>query len=192
MSRLARAAVAAAGAGFALGVQLGSSSSSSVSAQPATRSSIAGVYRLVPAAADDVAAGLLVYEPNGRMSCQLEIVKRGSGEKVFAGFSGKYYMHGVVGDASLYPHGGPCVEHEAHTPAPPPPPPPSAAASPPPETASLPAQVTAASSASMVGQSSVQRYRLSADGSELTTSHVALTNGVPRQVGLARWQRVEL
>ena len=190
MSRFARAAVAAAGAGFALGVQLGSSSSS-VSAQPATRSSIAGVYRLVPAAADDVAAGLLVYEPNGRMSCQLELVKRGSGEKVFAGFSGKYYMHG--GDASLYPHGGPCVEHEArHTPAPPPPPPPSAAASPPPETASLPAQVTAASSASMVGQSSVQRYRLSADGSELTTSHVALTNGVPRQVGLARWQRVEL
>ena len=59
MSRFARAAVAAAGAGFALGVQLGSSSSS-VSAQPATRSSIAGVYRLVPAAADDVAAGLLV------------------------------------------------------------------------------------------------------------------------------------
>mmetsp|Transcript_18000 Transcript_18000/g.53344 ORF Transcript_18000/g.53344 Transcript_18000/m.53344 type:complete len:163 (+) Transcript_18000:30-518(+) len=162
MSRFARAAVAAAGAGFALGVQLGSSSSS-VSAQPATRSSIAGVYRLVPAAADDVAAGLLVYEPNGRMSCQLELIKRGSGEKVFAGFSGKYYMHGVV-DASLYPHGGPCVEHE----------------------------VTAASSASMVGQSSVQRYRLSADGSELTTSHVALTNGVPRQVGLARWQRVEL
>lgn len=191
MSRFARAAVAAAGAGFALGVQLGSSSSS-VSAQPATRSSIAGVYRLVPAAADDVAAGLLVYEPNGRMSCQLELIKRGSGEKVFAGFSGKYYMHGVV-DASLYPHGGPCVEHEArHTPAPLPPPPRSAAASPPPETASLPAQVTAASSASMVGQSSVQRYRLSADGSELTTSHVALTNGVPRQVGLARWQRVEL
>ena len=124
---------------------------------------ICGTYRLESPNEDRV-SGLVVYEPDGRVSTQL-IKRAGAGAPAdVLAYQGRWWLHNSSTSyaASYPPHDGTLVEHE----------------------------VTAATDAALVGKSFVQRYALSRDG-RLRTSSVELRDGESQAVSTMHWVRVE-
>ena len=130
--------------------------------RPSDVPDICGTFRLESPNEERV-SGLVVYEPDGRVSTQLiKRAKAGAPADVLA-YQGKWRLHNASTSyaASYPPHDGTLVEHE----------------------------VLAATDAAMVGRSFVQRYALSRDG-RLETSSVELRDGESQAVSTMHWRRV--
>jgi hypothetical protein len=151
---VSHAAAAAAGAtlGFAVGT-LGF-----VVAKP-RQPAIVGTYRREEDGSD--VSGVLVYEPDGRVSSHL--VKRSSAGPQFAGFSGRWWLHNAQQSfaATYPPHDGPCVEIE----------------------------VQAASCASLAGTNQVHKYQITDNGARLTLSTPSLP-GAASAASTQHWRRL--
>lgn len=155
-SRLIGAAAVGAGVGYAAGA-------GGLRWRSGEIPEICGTFRLESPNEDRV-SGLVVYEPDGRVSTQL-IKRAGAGAPAdVLAYQGRWWLHNSSTSyaASYPPHDGTLVEHE----------------------------VTAATDAALVGKSFVQRYAL-LRGGRLETSSVELVDGESRAVGTMHWTRVE-
>ena len=151
---VSHAAAAAAGAtlGFAVGT-LGF-----VVAKP-RQPAIVGTYRREEDGSD--VSGILVYEPDGRVSSHF--VKRSTAGPQFGGFSGRWWLHNAQQSfaATYPPHDGPCVEIE----------------------------VQAASCASLAGTNQVHKYQITDNGARLTLSTPSLP-GAASAASTQHWRRL--
>ena len=135
----------------------------SANPRPSREPELCGTYKLVPGAS--LTSGLLTYQPEGHVASHI-VRRMDDGRLQYSGYSGKWWIHNAsTSFAATYPpHDGSLVEHE----------------------------VTAASDATLVGQSYVRRYMLSDDGHRalLTTAAVNLKDGTAVESDVVRWQRL--